>query len=88
MPEHVAQLAWHGAHVSAAVALPRGGLLVSVLILPFVIPVLIFGVTAAYGAVNDPDPFWPPFLILSALTLFFAVLGPVAAGAALKGGTE
>ena len=73
---------------AVAVALPRGGLLVSVLILPFVIPVLIFGVSAAYGAVNDPDPFWPPFLILSALTLFFAVLGPVAAGAALKGGTE
>ena len=76
------------AFAAVAVALPRGGLLVSVLILPFVIPVLIFGVSAAYGAVNDPDPFWPPFLILSALTLFFAVLGPVAAGAALKGGTE
>ena len=73
---------------AVAVALPRGGLLVSVLILPFVIPVLIFGVSAAYGAVNDPDPFWPPFLIMSALTLFFAVLGPVAAAAALKGGTD
>ena len=73
---------------AVAVALPRGGLLVSVLILPFVIPVLIFGVSAAYGAVNDPDPFWPPFLIMSALTLFFAVPGPVAAAAALKGGTD
>lgn len=73
---------------AVAVALPRGGLLVSVLILPFVIPVLIFGVSAAYGAVNDPDPFWPPFLILSALTLFFAVLGPVAAGAALRSGAD
>ncbi len=73
---------------AVAVALPRGGLLVSVLILPFVIPVLIFGVSAAYGAVNDPDPFWAPFLIMSALTMFFAVLGPVAAAAALKGGTD
>jgi heme exporter protein B len=71
-----------------AVALPRGGLLVSVMILPFVIPVLIFGVMAAYGAVEDPAPFTQPFLLLSALTLFFAVLGPLAAGAALKGSSD
>ncbi len=67
-----------------AVSLPRGGLLVSVIILPLVIPVLIFGVAATRGAIADPDPFLPPFLILTALTLFFAVLGPVAAAAALK----
>ena len=69
---------------AVTVALPRGGLLVSVLILPLVIPVLIFGVSASYGAVEDPAPFLPPFLILCALTLFFAVLGPLAAAAALK----
>ncbi|MEC5322285.1 MULTISPECIES: heme exporter protein CcmB [unclassified Aurantimonas] len=69
---------------AVAVALPRGGLLVSVLVLPLAIPVLIFGVSATYGAVNDPDPFLPPFLILVALTLFFGALGPIAAGAALK----
>nr|WP_306228894.1 heme exporter protein CcmB [Aurantimonas sp. CSK15Z-1] len=69
---------------AVAVALPRGGLLVSVLVLPLAIPVLIFGVSATYGAVNEPDPFLPPFLILIALTLFFAVLGPVAAAAALR----
>lgn len=67
-----------------AVALPRGGLLVSVLILPLVIPVLIFGVAASRGVVADPDPFTAPFLILAALTLFFAVLGPVAAALALR----
>ncbi|MDA4630776.1 heme exporter protein CcmB, partial [Escherichia coli] len=39
---------------AVAVALPRGGLLVSVIILPLTIPVLIFGVSAAYGAVQDP----------------------------------
>lgn len=66
------------------VALPRGGLLVSVLILPLTIPVLIFGVAASRGAVADPDPFLPPFLILAALTLFFAVIGPVAAALALR----
>lgn len=73
---------------AVAVALPRGGLLVSVLVLPLTIPVLIFGVSAAYGAVNDPDPFLPPFLILAALTMFFAVIGPFAAALALKGGSD
>ncbi|MAZ17679.1 MAG: heme exporter protein CcmB [Ahrensia sp.] len=71
-----------------AVALPRGGLLVSVLVLPFVIPVLIFGVMAAYGAVENPAPFTQPFLLMCALTLFFAVLGPLAAGAALKASSD
>lgn len=69
---------------AVAVALPRGGLLVSVIILPLVIPVLIFGVSAAYGAVEDPAPFLPPFMILCGITLFFAVVGPLAAAAALK----
>lgn len=69
---------------AVAVALPRGGLLISVLVLPLVIPVLIFGVSASYGAVNDPDPFLPPFLLLCATTLFMAVIGPLAAAAALK----
>lgn len=73
---------------AVAVALPRGGLLISVIVLPLVIPVLIFGVSAVYAAVNEPDPFWPPFLILSALSLFFAVLGPVAAALALRFAAE
>ncbi|MEN3792756.1 heme exporter protein CcmB [Fulvimarina sp. MAC3] len=73
---------------AVAVALPRGGLLVSVLVLPLAIPVLIFGVSASYGAVNEPDPFLSPFLILSALTLFFGTLGPVAAGAALRASAD
>ncbi len=78
-------LAFVGAVGAAvAVSLPRGGLLVSVLILPLAIPVLIFGVSAAYGAVNDPNPFLPPFLILCAITMFFAVIGPLAAALALK----
>lgn len=66
------------------VSLPRGGLLVSVLILPLVIPVLIFGVSATAGAIEDTTPFLAPFLILCALTLFFAVLGTLAAAFALK----
>jgi len=76
------------AGAAVAVALPRGGLLVSVLVLPLVIPVLIFGVSASYGAVNYPSPFLQPFLILCALTLFLAVIGPVAAALALRSGTD
>lgn len=72
------------AGAAVAVALPRGGLLVSVLVLPIAIPVLIFGVSASYAAVNEPDPFLPPFLILAALTLFMAVVGPLAAAVALR----
>ena len=67
-----------------AVSLPRGGLLVSVLILPLVIPVLIFGVAASQDAAAGTSG--APLLILSALTLFFAVLGPLAAALAVKGG--
>ena len=76
------------AGAAVAVALPRGGLLVSVLVLPLVIPVLIFGVSASYGAVADPDPFLQPFLMLAALTLFLSILGPVAAAVALRFGAD
>jgi heme exporter protein B len=76
------------AGAAVAVALPRGGLLISVLVLPLAIPVLIFGVSASYGAVADPAPFLQPFLILAALTLFLAVLGPLAAALALRHGTD
>ena len=76
------------AGAAVAVTLPRGGLLISVLVLPLAIPVLIFGVSASYAAVNDPAPFMPPFLILTALTLLSAVVGPVAAALALRHGTD
>jgi heme exporter protein B len=63
----------------------RGGPIVAVLVLPFTIPVLIFGVgaTAAtvYGSLS-------PFLVLAALTLISAVVAPVAAAAALRSGME
>jgi heme exporter protein B len=71
---------------AVTVALPRGGLLLSVIILPLVVPVLIFGVAASYGAVTSDASFTFPLLMLSALTLFFAVLGPLAAALALRSG--
>jgi len=73
------------AGAAIAVSLPRGGLLVSVIVLPFTIPVLIFGVMATLGAVEPFAPFVQPLAFLSALTLFFAVLGSFAAAVALKG---
>jgi heme exporter protein B len=69
---------------AVTVTLARGGLLIAILILPLVIPLLVFGVSAAYGAVEDPAPFWPPFLFLCAITLMFSVLGPLAAGYVLR----
>lgn len=66
------------------VSLKRGGLLLAILVLPFTVPVLIFGVSATYGAITDPAPFTTPFVILCAISLFASVLGPIAAAAALR----
>jgi heme exporter protein B len=71
-----------GAALIAAIG--RGGLLIAVLVLPFTIPVLIFGVSAASSVITGPAPLWPPFLILTALTLISAVVAPIAGAAALR----
>ncbi|MAS40173.1 MAG: heme exporter protein CcmB [Porticoccaceae bacterium] len=59
----------------------RGGLLIALLILPFYVPTLVFGI-AAMGAVTGGT--MPPFLILTAISMMAVVLGPVAAAAALR----
>jgi heme exporter protein B len=64
--------------------LPRGGLLIAVLVLPLAIPVVIFGVSATLGAISGPEPFLAPFLLLCACTLVALALAPFAAAAALK----
>jgi heme exporter protein B len=69
-----------------ATAVGRAGLLVAVLVLPFTIPVIIFGVSAA--AAPNFTQGWPPFAILTALTLVSAVVTPVAGAAALRAGLE
>lgn len=69
---------------SLTVSLRRGGLLLAVLVVPLAIPVLIFGVSSADAAIHDPVPFLTPFLILCALTLIAAVVGPIASAAALR----
>jgi heme exporter protein B len=70
------------------VSLSRGGLLLSVLVMPMCIPVLIFGVGAVRAAVTEPDPFLPPFLLVAAISLFFAVIGPFASALALRQGAS
>jgi len=69
---------------SLTVSLRRGGLLLAVLVVPLAIPILIFGVSSADAALHDPVPFLTPFLILCALSLIAAVVGPVASAAALR----
>ncbi|MES0883752.1 heme exporter protein CcmB [Roseibium sp. SCP14] len=69
---------------SLTVSLRRGGLLLAVLVVPLAIPVLIFGVSAADAAIHDPVPFMTPFLILCALSLIAAVIGPIASATALR----
>ncbi len=70
------------------VTLRRGGILLSVLVLPLAIPVLIFGVAASNAAIVGPLPFGTPFLILCALTLVSLVVGPFAAALALRQGQD
>lgn len=65
-------------------ALPRGGVLLSVIVLPLAIPVIIFGVSATAAMTSAGLSPAAPLLLLSALTLFFAIVGPAAAAAALK----
>jgi heme exporter protein B len=67
-----------------AASLPRAGLLIAVLIVPFTIPVLIFGTAATTGAMSDGAVFGTASKLLCALLLFSLVIGPVAAAAALR----
>ena len=75
-----------GAALTAS--LRRGGLILSILVLPLMIPTLIFGVSAADAASGGTVPFATPFLILVAITLTSAVVGTVAAAAALRAGQD
>lgn len=72
-----------GAALTAS--LRRGGLLMAVIILPFTVPVLIFGVSAAAAASGGTVPFWTPLAVLCALSLGSIALAPIAAAAALRG---
>ena len=69
---------------AVTVGLRRGGLLVSLLVLPLYVPVLIFGISASQAPSAGPDIATPSLLILAALALASLVLAPVASAAALR----
>jgi heme exporter protein B len=66
------------------VSVRRGGLLASLLVMPFYIPVLIFGVAASGGAAAMPGAAHQGLLLLGAVTLLSVVVGPLAAAAAIR----
>jgi len=70
------------------VSLRRGGLLLPILVLPFAVPVLIFGVAAATAVAYDPAAFRTPFLLIVAVTLTAAAISPIATAAALRNGLD
>ena len=71
-----------GAALTASIR--RGGLILAVLVLPLMIPTLIFGVSAAQSALGGTVPFATPLMILSGLSLIAALVGTFAAAAALR----
>ena len=66
---------------SLTLNLRRGGLLISILVLPLYVPILVFGMSATNG---NPEMILPSLLILAAITLASLVLAPIAAAAALR----
>lgn len=69
--------------VALTVALRRGGVILSLLVLPLYVPVLIFGSTAVDTAASG-IPVGGQLLVLGALLFLALALAPVAAAAALK----
>ncbi|AXI47251.1 heme exporter protein CcmB [Sulfitobacter sp. SK012] len=65
------------------VGIKRGGLLLSLLVLPLYVPTLIFGAEAARRAALSLDP-TTPLLLLAGVSLGCAALLPFAAAAALR----
>ncbi len=72
-----------GIGAALTVSVKRGGVLLSLLILPLYIPVLIFGV-GAVDAAADGITARPHLLMLGAILLFSLVLSPVASALALR----
>ncbi|KMO11235.1 heme exporter protein CcmB [Methylobacterium platani] len=73
-----------GAALTASIR--RGGLILAVVVLPLMVPTLIFGVSAADAALSGTVPFTTPLAILGALSLVAGVVGTLAAAAALRWG--
>jgi heme exporter protein B len=72
-----------GIGAALTAGLRRGGLLLSLLVLPLFVPTIIFGAGAVSAAVNGFDP-GAALLFLAATTLVALVIAPVASAAALR----
>ncbi|RNI16018.1 heme exporter protein CcmB [Paracoccus pantotrophus] len=68
---------------AVTVGLRRGGLLMSLLVLPLYVPTLIFGAEAVRRGAAGADPV-TPLVFLAAITLATLALAPFAAAAALR----
>ena len=66
------------------VGIRRGGMIVSLLILPLYVPILVFGVAVTTGVNAVPTLIGPSMLILLAISLASLVLAPLASAAALR----
>lgn len=73
-----------GLGAAVTVGLRRGGLLVSLLVLPLYVPVLIFGISAGGAGTAGPDVAQASFTILFAVTLVILVIAPFGSAAALR----
>ena len=73
-----------GLGAAVTVGLRRGGLLVSLLVLPLYVPVLIFGISAGGAGTAGPDVTSASFAILFGITLVILVVAPLGSGAALR----
>ena len=60
--------------------------MLAILVMPLMVPTLIFGVSAANAATAATVGFLTPFLVLVALSLVAIVIGTFAAAAALRQG--
>jgi heme exporter protein B len=78
----ISLLAALGAAVT--VGLRRGGMVVSLLILPLYVPMLVFGISASSASAGVPGPGSASLMILAALSLAMLVVVPIAASAALR----
>ena len=72
-----------GIGAALTVGLKRGGMLISLLILPLYMPVLIFGSAAVQAAVNE-SPVAPYLAILGAMLSLAIALAPLAMSAGLR----
>jgi heme exporter protein B len=65
------------------VGLKRGGLLLSLLIMPLYVPVLVFGTSAVTAAVDGSEP-WRWVALLGAFACFSLLIAPVACALGLR----